>query len=85
MAVSIFSTYLGLSKLTSLFLGWFETFETTYTGESSGLKRVQSYLTSAETRLRRAAVQALAAADAGAMAAMAAMGFVGWAMLESND
>ncbi|CAL1164101.1 unnamed protein product, partial [Cladocopium goreaui] len=34
-------------------------------GESSGLKRVQSYLTSAETRLRRAAVQALAAADAG--------------------
>ena len=65
-----------------LFLGWFETFETTYPGESSGLKRVQSYLTSAETRLRRAAVQALAAADAGAMAAM---GFVGWVMLESND
>ena len=66
----------------SLTLEPVETIETTYPGESSGLKRVQSYLTSAETRLRRAAVQALAAADAGAMAAM---GFVGWVMLESND
>lgn len=34
-------------------------------GESRGLKRVQSYLTSAETRLRRAAVQALAFAATG--------------------